>query len=335
MKEFLFLSGQIRGLQSKLITQPQLDRMIGAATPEDAFRVLVELQYAEYIDESVRPQDFQKIIQQGLLETRQLIQAGTDDDDAFNFVWKEIDLNSLKRALKIKLVEGKTELGEYTEANGFSEYGEIDAQEMEDIIWRGESMDDVPREYREVLEQADAILKKSGAFRDVEFALDRAHFNFLDRIARTSGHTFLRKYLTFLATTTNVRSISRSVLIDGQALPEGGFVPHSALKWDEVKSIDSLEKLTEVLKRHEWITQADQLDMTLPQAEQLLHLERRIDKEKERFLLESESGEVGAIQIPIAYLEKRLRNARRIKFIMFAKFYGIDADTIYKTLKNL
>jgi len=334
MKEFLFLSGQIRGLQSKLITQQQLDRMISAATPEDAFRVLVELQYAEYIDESVRPQDFQKIIQQGLLETRQLIKAGTDDDTAFNFVWKELDLNSLKRALKMKLVEKKTELGEFSDANGFSEYGELDAQDLEDIVWRGESMDDVPREYRAVLARAENILKETGSFREVEFALDNAHFDFLDRIARTSGHAFLREYLTFLATTTNVRSIARSVLLDGAALSENGFVPHSALKWEEVQTINSLEKLTGVLKRHEWITPASQLDMALPQNEQLLQIERRIDHEHERFLLEAESGEVGSIQIPIAYLEKRLRNARKIKFIMFAKFYGIDADTIYKTLKN-
>ena len=66
VKEFLFLCGRIRALESKLLTHAQIDRMIGANSPEDAFRVLTELQYAEEFVEATRPQDYFQIIKKGL-----------------------------------------------------------------------------------------------------------------------------------------------------------------------------------------------------------------------------------------------------------------------------
>ena len=60
--DFLFLAGRIRALQSKLLTQSQIERMVGAATAEDAFRVFSELQYAEYISTNNTIDNFEEII---------------------------------------------------------------------------------------------------------------------------------------------------------------------------------------------------------------------------------------------------------------------------------
>jgi vacuolar-type H+-ATPase subunit C/Vma6 len=334
-KEFLFLCGVIRALQSKLLTISQLDRMIGAKSPAEAFRVLVELQYAKYFDESTKPEDFHRVIRQGILETKQLIQDGTDNDPAFEFVWRELDLNSLKRALKIRLVEGGTEIGDFTEENGFSDYGELTKSDLEAIVFRGENFEKLPPEYVSVVQDTPALFEKNNAFQDIEFALDRAHFDFLDRVAKKRGHPFLRSMLEFQADATNVRALARAVLIHEMRLPENGFVPHGTFKFAAVEKIENQEQLLKFLSSTRFASMISKIKPDADAEMVLLQIGRGIDKEFETFLKDAESGEIGSIQIPIVYLERRLQNARRLKFIMFSKFYGLAPEKIYETLPNL
>ncbi len=85
MANFLFLNGRIRALESKLLDVGRLERMVGAKTPDDAFRVLVELQYADYFDEKTKASDFDNIMHRGLLETKEMIVESTNDFVGFKF----------------------------------------------------------------------------------------------------------------------------------------------------------------------------------------------------------------------------------------------------------
>lgn len=334
-KEFLFLSGQIRALQSKLLTLPQMDRMIGARTPEEAFRVLVELQYAQYFDESTRPEDFHRVIRQGILETKQLIQKGTDNDPAFEFVWRELDLNSLKRALKIRLVENGTEIKDFTEENGFSDYGDLTKEQVEAIVFRGEQLDQIPHEYGRAIAKAIAYFEEHADFQQVEFLLDRAHFDFLDRIARKSPHDFLRNLLAFQADVTNIRSAARLILLYETALPAEGFLPYGTFDFSLFKEAKTREALLAALKKTRFEPMLQTLKAETAPEQLLVQIGRALDERFQAFLSDAESGEIGSIQIPLVYLERRLQNARRLKFIMFAKFYGLDPEKIYEVLPTL
>ena len=87
MADLIGICGQVRGLAPKLLSSGQIDRMVGAATAEDAFRVLTELQYADYIDQDTELSDFDAIITQGLHETRQLLGSGAGDHPGLDFLW--------------------------------------------------------------------------------------------------------------------------------------------------------------------------------------------------------------------------------------------------------
>ena len=334
MKSFLFLNGQVRALQSKLLTVSQLDRMIGAHSPEDAFRVLVELQYAEYFDDSTTPSDFLKIIERGLLETKELILKGSGNDPAFEFIWKSFDLNNLKRALKRRLIEEKSDLGEFTEENGFSDLGTLKEEDLQRVVFDEKEAENLPEEYSTVLREAAEIFKKSESFREVEFAFDRAHFDFLARVAQEENSSFLRDLLGFLADSTNVRSLARSVLVINEKLPKAGFVPHGTFTFELIQDIENFAGLMDFIRRTRFATLYSGVDESFSPEEKLLSLERKLDRAYQDFLHESQSGEISSIQVPLMYFERRLQNARLLKFIMFAKFYGLDPETIYKTLEH-
>lgn len=332
VKEFLFLCGRIRALESKLLTHAQMDRMIGAKTPEEAFRILTELQYAEEFVEATRPQDYFQIIKKGLLETKEMIVSGTDNDPAFEFMWKKFDLSNIKRAVKLKLVDGATELGDFSESDGFAFMGQLTAEEVERAVFNGE-VKPLPREYRSALEAAEKKYAETGSFRDVEFILDAAHFEFLRRIADTS---FLKELLVYMVDGTNLRSAARSVLVWGESLPEAAVLPGGKIPAEILTSIKNKKQLVEAfLGSEEFRSFAATVaeDKKLPE-EILVNLERQIHAAGIQWTAQQESGDIGSIVVPMTYLQKRIRNASRIKFVMAAKFYGIAPEKIYDTLKH-
>ena len=332
VKEFLFLCGRIRALESKLLTHAQIDRMIGAKSPEEAFRVLTELQYAERFVEATKPQDYFQIIREGLLETKAMIVSGTDNDKAFEFIWKQFDLSNIKRALKLKLVDGKTELGDFSESDGFAFMGSLTAQEIEAAVFAGKDKP-LPREYRAAVLNAKEVYKKTKSFRNVEFLLDNAHFKFLQRIASTP---FLKELLIHRADGTNLRSAARSLLVWEDKLPKAAVLPGGSISAELLSSIENKEQLLNAfLGCPEFLHFADIIrdDKKLPE-EILITLERAIHAGVIKMISHMEESDIGSVIVPMVYLQKRIRNASRIKFVMAAKFYGIAPEKIYETLKH-
>ncbi len=333
-KEFLFLCGRIRALEAKLLTHAQIDRMIGAKSPEEAFRVLTELQYAEEFDEATRPQDFFKIIRRGLTETKAMITSGTDNDSAFEFIWKEYDLSNIKRALKLKLLDGVTELGDFSESDGFAFLGSLTSEEIERSVFQNET-EILPHEYRKALIEAHQVFEKTKSFRAIEFILDNAHFDFLKRIAGSHRMPILKELLHLRVDATNLSSAARCVLIWDEKLPMEAILPHGTIPAELLASIDSLESLKNAFKAHPFFTRfEDSLAKELTPEELLVHLERQMHNAGIEWLSERESGDIGTFIVPMTYFQKRIRNASRIRFVMAAKFYGIEPEKIYETLKH-
>jgi V/A-type H+/Na+-transporting ATPase subunit C len=333
MSSFLFVNGQIRALESKLLTPERLDRMVGAGTPEDAFRVLVELQYAQYFDEAVKPQDFSAIIEQGLRETKDLVVKGTDNCGGLHFIWKRFDLNNLKRAYKLKLLENKEELGDFTEENGFCDLGEISATELEKIVFVNEVSETLPKEYAKAIENVESVYESTESFRSVEALLDQAHFAFLSRI--TTGSTFLKKLFNLTVDATNFRTLFRSVLILEEPLNEDTFIPYGSFDWEAVSKISTAEGLWKWAQDARFYDLLKTFKETDTNEDKVLIIEKALDGIMNDFLHDAQFGAIDSIQVPLAYFERRLQNAKMIKFIMFAKFHGLDSETIYKTLKEI
>lgn len=333
-KEFLFLSGRIRALEAKLLSHAQIDRMIGAKSPEDAFRVLTELQYAEEFDDATRPKDFFKIIRKGLSETKTMITSGTENDPAFEFVWKEYDLSNLKRALKLKFLDGASELGTFSESDGFAFLGSLDAKEIEEAIFQRNTKH-LPREYRAALEEAEKKFVKTKSFRDIEFILDRAHFDFLKRVSGSHRMPVLKELLALRADGTNLRSAARCIFVWKESLPEDAILPHGTISKENLLKITSQETLTQAFKAHPFFERFEEtLSQDVPAEELLVQLERQIHNAAIEWLSERESSDIGSIIVPMTYLQKRIRNASRLRFVMAAKFYNIAPEKIYETLKH-
>lgn len=342
MNSFLFLAGRIRAKESELLTMPQAERMIGATSLESAFRVLTELPYAQFIDKETHVSDFLEIINQGLHETKALLISGTDNHPALDFIWKEFDTNNLKRALKEKFIEGASVVGEFTESNGYAPFGSLTTSDLNELVFgitQNAEPSMFPDVYTEALAQAETIYKENGTFQPVEFLLDRAHFEYLMSLAKKIKNSFLKKYIRILADECNSKTILRFILTETKTLPDA-FVPFGSFDAQDVvdAKIKDLDTFLEFLRDLDLIYTVDACrSYRKKEGDQhfLAFYERLLDKNKQTFLINAEAGEIETIQIPMVYFMRRVQNARVLKFIMFAKMYGLASEQIYGSLKNL
>ncbi len=192
MANFLFLNGRIRALESKLLDVGRLERMVGAKTPDDAFRVLVELQYADYFDEKTKASDFDNIMHRGLLETKEMIVESTNDFVGFKFLWSRFDVNNFKRAAKLKLLDGATSIEDFSDENGFSDLVDFSKEAVEKAVFKNEFSKGISAIFVKALEQIDSVYEETGDFREVEFVLDRAFFDYLNKVKSKTMSSYFR-----------------------------------------------------------------------------------------------------------------------------------------------
>ncbi len=193
----------------------------------------------------------------------------------------------------------------------------------------------LPVEYREALVEIQQVFAKTKSFRAIEFILDRAHFDFLKRIAGSHGMPILKELLRLRVDATNLDSAARCVLIWDTTLPAEAVLPHGTIPLELLTSIDSLESLKKAFKAHPFFTRFEELfAKELAPEELLVHLGRQMHNSGIEWLSERESGDIGTFIVPMTYFQKRIRNASRIRFVMAAKFYGIEPEKIYETLKH-
>ncbi|NCP67120.1 V-type ATPase subunit [bacterium] len=334
MSDITSICGQVQGLTPKLLQRAQIDRMVGAPKAEDAFRVLGELQYADYLDQQTEITDFDSIITQGLFETKQLLISGVNEHPVALFLTLPFDVNNLKQALKQKLVEENSDL---KVGESFSKLGQLSAAEVKKIVFDNVQAGNISAVILNAVREVIANFNKEESVRDIEFALDRAMFAALEEELSTQSYPdyFLPSYLELWADSVQVRNLARSVLVIKEPLPEKAFVPVSSITVEMAGKAESLADLKRVLERTPFNVVIGSLDDNSSATVQLLALEHALDKKHDEFLHNAALGSLDSPAILLDYFNKRLQNARILKLVMYGKLNGVEVDKIYKLIETV
>jgi len=334
MSDLTSICGQVQGLAPKLLQRSQIDRMVGAEKAEEAFRILCELQYADYIDQQTTITDFDAIITQGLFETKALISLGTDGHPVGAFLSLPFDVNNLKQALKQRLVDNKSQ---FEVGSSFSKLGELTVTEIQKIVFDNVPSGDISPVIMNAIAQTTSNFGKDSSVRDIEFALDTAMFAALadDLASQAYPDTLLESYLALWADSVQVRNLARSVLVMKESLPEAAFVSGSTVSFATAGKVETLADFKRVLEKTRFSALSASLDDNASATEQLLVLEKALDKATESLLHNAALGSLDSPAILLDYFSKRLHNARVLKLVMYGKLNGLSADKIYKLIETV
>lgn len=333
MPNLTFIIGQIRALESRLLSKNQLDRMVGAETPLDAFRVLIELQYADYIDESTKPDDFDAILEQGIQETKKRLIEGTENHKGLELLWGQADLNNIKKAFKLRFLKNEKSIGTFDQNNGFSLIGTLSQKDIEDIVFRSIFPDNFDPALKERIEQIPALWDEHQSTLEIEYRLDKSYFEHFQKIANKLKNPFILKFIRLLIDTTNMTALARCVFLRKKGLPYQTFIANGNISYTEIQNVKTEESFLQCISHTEFAS-ALHIKAEDSAEEKIMHIEKSLEKIYNDFLDEGQRGEINSIQVPISYFNRRIRDAKVLKFIMFAKFNGLTPDVIYENLKT-
>lgn len=233
---------RIRVLESKLLNNNEVERMVLASDAKDAYRILNELDYSTYIGDTDDVESFEKVINSGLQDTKDLIHKIVPYKWVFNILWFMYDFHNMKVLLKAKAL--KQEPGEYNEY--LIPYGAVSIERLQKYVIAGEDVGfGLPEEdekyIKESIQLAGIDFKKTDDPQMIDIVLDKRYAKKADAIATMSGNefmmTFVKKFIDLknieLFIRLKIQKREESML--EQALINRGFI-------EKGKYLDSYKK---------------------------------------------------------------------------------------------
>ncbi len=339
MLNLTFIIGQIRAWEDQLLTQNQIERMVGSPTPLDAFHVFIELPYAEYIDESTTPNNFEQIIRQGLLETKHSLVKGTNDHSALHILWGQFDMNNLKKAYKDKILLEKPNIEHFDENHGYSELGILTHHQIQDIVWNHILPEFIPDSLQDAISHIQQYVfahtemnNKESYINGIEHVINQSFFHYFQNKA-PQKNAFVSQWVRFLIDRSNLMMMARSVFMRQKKLSSKEYIEGGSIPYSELESIHSQAQAIECIKRSELGFQAH-IELQENTQESIMQIEKELDRCLYQFIDEGQGGLIDDIQVPISYFSRRIRNAQKIKCIMFSKYNGLTEKQIYTLLQS-
>ena len=82
--DFAYSVALVRTLETLLLNDNEVERMVLAADPKDAFKILNEFDYADNKAGIEDVSDFQKVIDEGLIDIKEILSKVTPDQRILN-----------------------------------------------------------------------------------------------------------------------------------------------------------------------------------------------------------------------------------------------------------
>ncbi|ADL08762.1 V-type ATP synthase subunit C [Thermosediminibacter oceani] len=200
-EDFLYASGRIKALETRLLSRNIVQRVLEAQDLDAALRVLGETDYAQDFEELESVYDFEKALENSMKRTLGVIRESLKDHRVVRFFTLKYDYHNLKVVLKSRIlgVEAPEKL---------STLGEVPAEELFKLS-KGESDAAVPKRMRAAFEKAAEAYEETRDPQQVDLVLDRALYDELNMLVREIGHDFLKSYLDALVDLTNIKTLVR------------------------------------------------------------------------------------------------------------------------------
>ena len=321
--DYLFISTNLRAKERGLLTAARMDRMIDAATVDDAAKVLVEIGYNEFSPTSDRE------LNQALAAERekvfQELYRYVPDKAVVDVFRVKYDYHNVKTMLK-GLAAGVPCQHLLVDAGRMGAKELAKAMEERDYAALPEPMQAPVQEAAEVLATtSDPQLS--------DFILDDAYYQEMLKAAQATGSDFLKRYVQANIDAANLRSAVRTMRMNKggdflrKVLFAGGTIPV-----DSVLSA-ALGGNLEDLYRTTQLRTAAELGAAAIQGGSLTAFEKACDDAVTSFVMGAKSVPFG-VEVVIGYLVAKEIEFTAVRIIMASRMAGISGETIRERLRE-
>lgn len=182
MTGYAFAVGRVRVLETRLLDKSKLERMIEAASIEEALKVLAETEYAGALTGMATVYDFEQMLHAEMAGTLSLLQQSSPRPDLIKIMSLRYDLHNLKVLFKARFMESKAEL--------FLPPGTLSLDKLQGMVEEG-VFRDLPVFLKDA---AQRVMEDFSVSRDpqiIDTYLDIALFEMLLSYARKARSSFM------------------------------------------------------------------------------------------------------------------------------------------------
>ena len=321
--DYLFISSYLRTRERNLLTAARMDRMIDAATTEEAAKVLGEIGYSEFSPTSER--ELSAALAGEREKLFQDLYRFVPDKAVVDVFKVKYDYHNLKALLKARSMGMDAQ-------RLLLDAGRVSAAAMTKAVTEG-AWDLLPEALAKAAREAAEVLGTTGDPQLADFILDRAYYAEMLSAAEDTGSEFLTGYVRTTIDAANLRSAVRTLRMKKGAdllkkvLVEGGTVPV-----DRIRNAALGGNLEDVY-RSTTLRSAAELGMNAVNGGSLTPFEKACDDAVTAAAGKAKSVPFG-VEAVIGYLVAKEIEFTAVRTIMSSRMAGIKGDTIRERLRE-
>lgn len=328
----------VRVLETKLLNENELERMILAKDARDAYKILNETDYSTHIGDIENVESFQEVINAGLKDSKELITRIAPHKWMFNILWLRYDFHNMKVLLKAK--NSNKELEDVKDY--LFGFGAVPVEAMKKYVLDGEDAgfgleEDLEKYLKESVKLAQADFNKDEDPQLIDMVLDKRFCKIINQLAVKSGNEFLitltKKYIDL----KNIELFLRLKIQEREeSLLEKGFVSRGTI--EKYRFADAFRKdindFAESMRHTDYANIIREAVKGYEEEKSFVKLDKLSYDHLNDYIQRSKRIAIGPEPV-FAYFWAKKNNAIIIRSIMVGKLNDVDPQHIRKMIRNL
>jgi len=314
----------LRAREPKLLNNERAERMLDAASFEDAAKLLTDCGYPDMSQMTAGE------IEAALAEHRSAVfdELGklSPDKELVDVFKLKYDYHNAKAIIKAEAMGTDA-------AHLLSDAGRLPAGKLTEL-YNEEKYSQLPAILGKAMAEAKAVLARTANPQLSDFVLDRAYFEELRAVADSLGSDFLRGYAAVLADSANLKSAVRTLRMGknqdflAEVLIDGGTVtPQRLIGAADKESLAGLYA-------HTTLEKAAALGAEALSGGSMTDFERSCDNAVNSYLGKAKLVSYGPEAV-VAYLAAVEGEIQAVRMILTGRLAGVRPQTIRERLRDL
>jgi len=326
--------GRIRVLETKLLQSTDVERMLGARNAEDAYKVLNDLDYANHIGDIDNIESFQKVLNSGLHEVKELLTKIAPYNEVLDLLWFQYDFHNIRTLIRAKVHPvDESEL----ESNYLVNIGSYSHNLLQKFIFEGAYASKIDDELKSIINAGLKLYTETDDSYQLDLFLDQSYFKKILKMSKLVKNDFVETYLRMSIDIVNIKMLLRLINWDNSSLNYndifllGGFIPKDKLVALKNKSLDEVVEILKFSGYHDLLKKGVS---AFKKENSFLLLEKLLDNKIMYHMKKAKKIAFGPEPL-FAYFWAKMNNAQLIRTIMIGKMNDVDEIVIRDRLREL
>ncbi len=339
LTQFTYSAARVRALEPKLLDPGDVERMLGAKTAREAYKILNDLEYATHIGDIDKMQDFQEVITAGLKDSKEVLDRICPDSRILDILFLRYDFHNIKTILKGQSASSPKKTEEEIRAQ-LLPLGRIPVESIMNFFYDKDNAHlPLPEHYVAPLKGWIKMAREQEDPRLMDLILDNAALAFPADIANLVEHPFVIEFVKQLIDLQNIKTYLRIKLLkQEESFESTDFLFAAGGKLPIYKFTDNMDAdinaLSGVFRGTDYYEVAQKGLEAFDKFKSFVYLEKFADEHLMQLAKKSRYSAFGPEAL-VAYFYAKQNNAQIIRMIMVGKLNGLPEDMLRERLHEL